>query len=92
MADSTDLLQNAFQKNPYFKVMVVAGYYDLATPYFSVKYTMNHLGTQLEAQKRITWQFYESGHMVYIEKNSRAKLKKDFADFIRSSIPATQPG
>jgi len=90
MADTTDMLQNAFQKNPYFKVMVVAGYYDLATPYFSVKYTMNHLGIQPDAQKRITWQFYDSGHMVYIEKNSRAKLKKDFADFVHSATGATQ--
>ena len=60
-----------------------AGYYDLATPYFAAQYTLNHMGIHPEAQKSISWQYYESGHMMYLEKSSNAKLKRDMDEFIR---------
>jgi carboxypeptidase C (cathepsin A) len=37
--------------------------------------------------KNITWQFYEAGHMMYIDRKSHAKLKQDIRDFIRKAIP-----
>ena len=42
--DTTAMLRNAMVKNPYMKVMVAAGYFDLATPYYAVEYTFNHMG------------------------------------------------
>src|SRR5258706_7866681 len=42
--DTTSMLRNAMTKNPYMKVLVAAGYYDLATPYFAAEYTFNHMG------------------------------------------------
>jgi carboxypeptidase C (cathepsin A) len=84
-ADSTALLRNAFTKNPYLKVLVCAGYYDMATPYFSVEFTMNHMGLHPEMLKNVSYQFYESGHMMYIERASKAKLHRDVADFITSA-------
>jgi carboxypeptidase C (cathepsin A) len=87
-ADTSDQLRNAFLKNPHLKVMVLASYYDLATPYFAAEYTLNHMGIHPSMHKNITWQYYEAGHMMYIEKQSHAKLKRDIADFIRGSIPA----
>src|SRR4030095_1585783 len=86
-ADTTNLLRNAFSKNPYMKVMVCAAYYDLATPYFAAEYTMNHLGIHSEQRRNISWQFYTAGHMMYIDKESRAKLKRDYAEFVNKSIP-----
>ncbi len=72
-------------KNPYLKVLVCAGYYDMATPYFSVEYTTNHMGLHPEMLKNISYQFYESGHMMYIDRASKAKLKRDISDFINSA-------
>jgi carboxypeptidase C (cathepsin A) len=89
-ADTSDQLRNAFAKNPHLKVLVCAGYYDLATPYFAAEHTLNHMGVHPETHKNITWQYYEAGHMMYIEKESHAKLKRDIAEFIRKSIPAQQ--
>ena len=43
-ADTTALLRDALMKNPHLKVMVCAGYYDAATPYFAARYTLGHLG------------------------------------------------
>ncbi len=86
-ADTGNLLRNAFAKNPYLKVLVCAGYYDLATPYFAAQYTFDHMGLHPDMHKRVSWQFYQAGHMMYIDKDSHAKLKRDIADFIRSAVP-----
>jgi carboxypeptidase C (cathepsin A) len=88
--DTTALLKNALTKNPYMKVMVAAGYYDLATPYYAAEYTFNHMGLTPEMHQRIQWQYYPSGHMLYIDSDSHAKLKKDFSDFVTSAMPAIQ--
>jgi carboxypeptidase C (cathepsin A) len=85
--DTTAMLRNAMVKNPYMKVMVAAAYFDLATPYFAVEYTFNHMGLHPEMHKRISWDFYQSGHMLYIDSDSHAKLKHDFSEFVSSALP-----
>ncbi len=62
--------------------MNCAGYYDIATPYFSVEYNLSHAGLHPEMRKNIFFQHYESGHMMYIDRASKAKLKRDFAEFV----------
>lgn len=85
--DTTSLLREAMTKNPYMKVMIAAGYYDLATPYFAVEYTFNHMGLHPEMHKNISWDFYQAGHMLYIDSDSHSKLKHDFTEFLHSAIP-----
>jgi len=85
--DTTSLLHNAMTKNPYMKVMIAAGYFDLATPYYAVEYTFNHMGLSPEMHKNITWDFYQAGHMLYIDSDSHAKLKHDFTEFLSSAMP-----
>jgi carboxypeptidase C (cathepsin A) len=85
--ETTGLLRNAFVKNPYLKVMVAASYFDLATPYFAVEYTFNHMGLHPEMHKNITWDFYQAGHMLYIDSDSHAKLKHDIASFFSDALP-----
>ncbi|HEV2968485.1 MAG TPA: peptidase S10 [Pirellulales bacterium] len=81
-AETTSLLRNAFTKNPYLKVLVCAGYYDIVTPYYSVEYTLNHTGLHPQMQKNISYEFYEAGHMMYIDRPSHEKLKRDITEFI----------
>jgi len=88
--DTTSLLREAMAKNPYMKVMVAAGYYDLATPYFAVEYTFNHMGLHPEMHKNISWEFYQAGHMLYIDSDSHAKLKHDFGEFLSSALPKAE--
>ncbi len=85
--DTTAMLHSAMVKNPYLKVMVGAAYFDLATPYFTAEYTFNHMGLSPEMHKNITWQFYQSGHMLYIDSDSHTKLKHDFSEFLTSALP-----
>ncbi len=85
--DTTSMLRDAMMKNPYMKVMIAAGYFDLATPYYAVEYTFNHMSLHPEMHKNITWNFYQSGHMLYIDGDSHDKLKHDFGEFLSSAMP-----
>jgi carboxypeptidase C (cathepsin A) len=85
--DTTGALRNAMVKNPYMKVMIAASYFDLATPYYAVEYTFNHMGLHPEMHKNITWDFYQAGHMLYIDSDSHAKLKHDFSEFLSNALP-----
>ena len=85
--DTTGMLRSAMVKNPYMKVMVAAAYFDLATPYYAVEYTFNHMGLSPLMHKNITWDFYQAGHMLYIDSDSHAKMKHDISDFITNSLP-----
>jgi carboxypeptidase C (cathepsin A) len=89
--DTTAALRNALVKNPYMKVMVAAAYYDMATPYFAVTYTFNHMGLHPEMHDRIRFDFYQAGHMLYIDSDSHAKLKHDFAEFVSSAVGDKKP-
>lgn len=88
--DTAAMLRAAFARNPYMKVMVAASYYDLATPYFTAEYTFNHMGLNPEMHKRITWAFYQSGHMLYIDSDSKAKLKHDVVEFMTGALPKAE--
>ena len=76
-----ETLRQAMTKNPYLKVWVCAGYYDLATPYFAAEYTFNHMMLKPEQKKNITWSYFEAGHMMYIQKVALVKMKKDMMAF-----------
>ena len=79
---TSSLLRQALTQNPYLKVLVVEGYYDLATPFLGADYTMDHLDLLPHYRKNISFQQYYSGHMVYIDQKSHAKMKKDYENFI----------
>jgi carboxypeptidase C (cathepsin A) len=82
-----ETLREAINKNPFLKIFVANGYYDLATPYFATEYTFNHLGLGPSLGENVSMGYYEAGHMMYIHMESLMKLKDDLADFIRDSIP-----
>jgi carboxypeptidase C (cathepsin A) len=85
--DTTSLLKNALTKNPYMKVMVAASYFDLATPFYAVEYTFNHMGLNPDMHKRISWAFFQAGHMLYIDSDSHTKLRHDVGEFMSGALP-----
>jgi len=84
--DVSDSLRSAFAKNPHMKVFVGCGYYDMATPYFAAEYTFSHMGLHPSVRKNVTFQYYNAGHMFYIDVPSHKKLKSDITNFLQSSI------
>jgi len=80
--DTATALRHAIVRNPYLRVLVMEGYYDLATPYLAVNYTMDHLNLPPKYRTQISYDTYESGHMVYLPMNVLKKMKGDEAGFI----------
>jgi carboxypeptidase C (cathepsin A) len=84
-------LREAMLQNRNLKLLVAAGYYDLATPFASVDYTIGHMDLGRQISQRITQTYYPSGHMIYHVASARQKLRADVGAFITSAAPATQP-
>ena len=78
-------LATAIKTNPQLKVMLNAGYYDLATPFFAATYEEHHLPINSNLTKNIEYDYYDSGHMVYARDESLHRLHDNAAAFIRST-------
>jgi carboxypeptidase C (cathepsin A) len=89
--DTSEALVKALAKNPYMKLFVASGYYDLATPYFATRYTISHMNLAPGARGNIRTADYEAGHMMYIHTDSLRRLKADIAEFIDFAL-AEPPG
>jgi carboxypeptidase C (cathepsin A) len=72
--------------NPYLKVFIANGYYDLATPYLATRYTVNHLGLAPSLQANVQLTYYEAGHMMYVHRPSLAQLKQDMAEWLATAV------
>ena len=83
-------LRRAMAINPFLKIEVMEGFYDLATPFYAADYTIDHLSLPANLRKNISVTHYDSGHMVYLRQESRLQFKKDVDDFIQDTI-ATVP-
>ena len=80
-----EYLRQAMTRNPHLQVLMTAGVYDLATPYFDSFFTRDHLGLPKELRGNVKVELYQAGHMMYIRKADHAKLKKDVTELIRKA-------
>jgi carboxypeptidase C (cathepsin A) len=78
-------LRKAMTQNPGLRVFIASGYYDLATPFFATEYTFDHLGFEPFYDQRVTRTYHEAGHMLYIRRVERERLKADLAAFLRTA-------
>lgn len=78
-------MAEALTQNPNMKVLILNGYYDIATVFYGVEYTIDHLGLEPEIKDNIIMKYYEAGHMMYTHPPSMEKFKTDVAEFIQST-------
>lgn len=72
----------AMSRNPHLKILILNGLFDLATPFYGVEYSIDHLGLEKEIKSNIIMKYYEAGHMMYTHRASLEKFKKETAEFI----------
>lgn len=80
-----ETLRQAMSINPYLKVFIANGYYDLATPYFATEYVFNHLELDESLRGNLSMAYYEAGHMMYIHTPALEQMKKDMAAFFEQA-------
>jgi carboxypeptidase C (cathepsin A) len=79
-------LAAAMALNPYLKVFSANGYYDAVTPFFQT--ILNFEDMSLDdprARKNLIIQNYPSGHMIYLDNESRSAMKNHLAAFYDES-------
>ena len=76
-------MASAMSKDPNLKVLIMNGYYDLATVFYGVEHTITHMNLSPEIKDNIIMTYYEAGHMMYTHEPSMKKFKDDLSNFIR---------
>ena len=85
--DVGETLRGALGENPYLRVFIANGYYDLATPFAATKYTFARMQIDPELRGHVSMDFFKAGHMMYIDRHEHGRLKKDVEEFMKASIP-----
>lgn len=66
--------------NPYLLVLSANGYYDSVTPFFQTKLTLDAMPlNDAKIRANLTIRNYPSGHMIYLDGDSRTAMKADLA-------------
>ena len=79
-------LKDAMTKNALLHVFSANGYYDFATPFFATEYTLDHLALDPSLRRNVSYGYYESGHMVYLDPSARARLRADLDRFYEAAL------
>jgi carboxypeptidase C (cathepsin A) len=72
-------------QDPNLHLLVLAGYFDLGSPFTASEYMVNHLTIAKPLQARIAMKYYFSGHMIYVDQASLRQMKGDIGQFIEST-------
>jgi carboxypeptidase C (cathepsin A) len=75
-------------KNKDFRLLSIQGIYDLACPYLSMKYSLDHMALPSDYRANITRVLVPSGHMAYADRVALDQMNGAFVRFINSAAPA----
>ncbi|MDE1148210.1 MAG: peptidase S10 [Azospirillaceae bacterium] len=79
----------AMRQNPHLQLLSLNGWYDMATPFFATEYDIGHMELDPAQRKNITFKYYPSGHMVYLNPDALKQMVADLDAFYdKASAPA----
>jgi carboxypeptidase C (cathepsin A) len=87
-ANYAETLRAAMHENPYLHVLVLSGYYDMATPFFATDYTIDHLQLDPALRANVETVTFEAGHMMYVKRSELTRMRNAFVDFVARALRA----
>ena len=72
----------AMAKQPDMRVMLVGGYFDLATPYLAARYALDHGGVPPD---RVTIAAFPGGHSMYDDESNLKQAVADIRRFLNGA-------
>lgn len=75
-------MATAMKRNPGLKILIPNGYYDLATVFYGVEYSVSHMDLPSDLQNNIIMKYYEAGHMMYTHEPSMKQFREEAGAFI----------
>jgi carboxypeptidase C (cathepsin A) len=85
-------LAYTMRTNPYLKVLFLNGYYDMATPFFGTEFDVSHMLLNEQLQHNVSFRYYQSGHMVYLNPQALAQMHDDLAAWFRETVATSASG
>jgi carboxypeptidase C (cathepsin A) len=74
--------------NPYLKVFSANGYFDAVTPFFQTILNFENMPLKNpHARDNLILRNYLSGHMIYLDDQSRSAMKSDLTSFYQQATP-----
>jgi len=83
---ATDDLRYAMALNPYMRVFITHGLYDMVTPYFSSDRLVDHMKLTDAQKQNLTVKHYRGGHMFYAWEASRVAFTDSMKAFYDSAL------
>ena len=75
-------LATVMTRNAAMRVLVMGGYFDLATPYEIGIFEMKHLPMEPRLQQNIDYAVFPTGHEPYLDPESREMMHDEVSRFI----------
>lgn len=77
----TPNLAKLMKEKPSLRLLLLSGYYDLATPVLYQRYAMTHSGIPLDRTRMVA---FAAGHTVY-DDDTRKQVSKELHDFVAAT-------
>jgi carboxypeptidase C (cathepsin A) len=85
-------LARAMRENPKLQVLSANGWFDLATPFFATETDLSHMLLDPSLRGNLSFAYYPSGHMVYLNVDALKQFKSDLDAFYeRASATQATP-
>lgn len=75
-------LAGLMEKRPAMQVLVLGGYYDLATPILAARWAITHAGLPME---RVSFRYFDAGHSPFDGAEQRARVSAEVKDFLEAT-------
>ena len=85
MPDTIPDLLGALQLNPKLRVLAENGFHDLATPFFNTEKQLARLQTVKGFNPKLQVNFFQGGHMIYLDDVARPQMKRDLKTFYKGA-------